>query len=91
MSNHHHHFVERYKGMIGFGQDRATDEASLIVYLQKFSDDDLMAALRQRLTNEEIVEVLQLIHRLLRCHLTNEEYHRLFLKDYSNHEPDEMP
>jgi len=73
--------VEKYKGLVGFGQDRETDEASLIVFLQKFSDDDLMETLRGRLDDGELDELFQLISRLLRKHLSQEEYHRLFLKD----------
>lgn len=81
MPTHHHRFVEKYKGLVGFGQDRETDEASLIVFLQKFSDDDLMETLRGRLDDGELDELFQLISRLLRKHLSQEEYHRLFLKD----------
>jgi hypothetical protein len=81
MPTHHHRFVEEYKGLVGFGQDRDTDEASLIVFLQKFSDDDLMETLRGRLDDGELDELFQLISRLLRKHLSQEEYHRLFLKD----------
>jgi len=81
MPAHYHRFVEEYTGLIGFGQDRETDEASLIAYLQKFSDDELMKTLRERLDDDEIDELFQLMSRLLRKHLTNEEYHRLFLKD----------
>ncbi|MBF0531297.1 MAG: cytoplasmic protein [Deltaproteobacteria bacterium] len=81
MNIHSHKFVEDYTGLVGFGLDRETDEASLIVYLQKFADDQLMAALRGRLTDQELAELESLISRLLRKHLNDEEYHRLFLKD----------
>ena len=67
--------------MVGFGLDRETDEKSLMVYLQKFSDDALLAALIPRLTDDEIQEAFDLISRLIRSHLKDEEYHRLFLKD----------
>ena len=85
LSSHRHDFVEEYQGFVGFGLDRASDEASLIVYLQKFSDDDLMAVLRQRLTDAEIDEIVDLISRVLRGHLNDAEYHRLFLKDPDGH------
>ncbi|MBI5582910.1 MAG: cytoplasmic protein [Deltaproteobacteria bacterium] len=78
---HRHRFVEDYDGMIGFGFDRDTDEKTLMVYLQKFSDDDLLKALVPRLKDEELKEVFQLISRLIKTHLRDEEYHRLFLKD----------
>jgi hypothetical protein len=81
MPEHRHRFVEEYTGLVGFGQDRETDEASLIVYLQKFSDDDLMKTLRERLDDDELEELFQVLSRLLRKHLNSEEYHRLFLKE----------
>lgn len=78
---HRHRFVESYEGLVGFGLDRETDEKSLTVYLQKFSDDDLLAALLPRLGDQEIQEVFDLISRLLKIHLEEPEYHRLFLKE----------
>ena len=81
MAQHTHQFIERYAGLIGFGLDRETDENTLICYLQKFSDDAVMAAIIQRLDDHELAEVFDLINRLLRRHFTEDEYHRLFLKD----------
>lgn len=78
---HSHHFVDEYQGLIGFGLDRETDERSLMVYLQKFSDDSLMSQLIPRLSGQEIEETFSLISRILRNHLLEEEYHRLFLKE----------
>jgi hypothetical protein len=80
MPVHSHHFVETYKGLVGFGADRETDENTIICYLQKFSDDLLMATLIKRLTNDELLEIFNLIHRLLKKNLTESEYHRLFLR-----------
>ena len=81
MAQHTHQFIERYAGLIGFGLDRETDENTLICYLQKFSDDAVMAAIIKRLDDHELAEVFDLINRLLRRHFTKDEYHRLFLKD----------
>jgi hypothetical protein len=81
MSKHFHEFVETYNGFIGFGLDRETDENTVICYLQKFSDDQLMALLRQRLTAGELNEIFTLTSRLLQNHLSETEYHHLFLKD----------
>ncbi len=81
MAKHSHNFVEEYAGLVGFGLDRPTDEASLIVYLQKFSDDSFMEVLRTRLTDAEINELFETISRLLHSHLEEDEYHTLFLKD----------
>jgi len=76
-----HDFLKTYQGLIAFGWDRETDEQSIICYLQMFSNDALMKTLAGRLTDNEINDILNLIHRLLKAHLTESEYHRLFLKE----------
>jgi hypothetical protein len=78
---HTHQFVNQYQGLIGFGLDRETDEKSLMVYLQKFSDDSLLNRIIPRLSDQEIQDLFNLISRLLKTHLKEEEYHRLFLKE----------
>ena len=78
---HTHNFVETYRGLVGYGADRETDEKTLIYYLQKFSDDQFMALITKRLSDAEMLELFDLINRLLKNHLTEAEYHRLFLKD----------
>ena len=78
---HSHNFVNEYQGLVGFGLDRETDEKSLKVYLQKFSDDTFLNTLLPRLTEDEIQEIFILISRLLKTHLKEEEYHQLFLKE----------
>jgi hypothetical protein len=84
MGIHKHDFVETYQGLVGFGADRETDEHTITYYLQKFSDDRLMAMLTKRMTNGELEELFNLINRLLKKHLTDTEYHRLFLKEDHN-------
>lgn len=79
--NHTHHFVNQYQGLVGFGLDRETDEKSLMVYLQKFSDDDFLKTLIPRLSDDEIEAISEFIFRFLKTHLKEEEYHRLFLKE----------
>ena len=81
MGIHSHTFVETYDGLMGFGADRKTDESTVICYLQKFCDDMLIEQLMPRLSDDELSEIFDLITRLLKKHLTNVEYHRLFLKD----------
>jgi len=81
MAIHSHHFVETYGGLVGFGADRQTDEDTIIYYLQKFSDDALMQILVKRLSGDELSEIFALITRFLKKHLTDDEYHRLFLKE----------
>lgn len=77
-----HRFVEEYQGIIGFGMDRETDGYTLTCYLQKFSDDELMALLRDRMSDAEIEALFDMLARIMKAHLTEEEYHRYFLKDH---------
>ncbi|MFH1136047.1 MAG: cytoplasmic protein [Pseudomonadota bacterium] len=81
MADYTHKFVEDYQGLVGFGLDRETDESSLVCYLQMFSNDELMAVLKKRFSDDDIEEILDLVSRQLRKHLTEEEYHTLFLGD----------
>ena len=81
MSQHTHNFVETYKGFVGFGLNRETDENTIIYYLQKFSDDTLMKTLMKKMTDDELNEVFNLVTRLLKNHLSESQYHALFLKE----------
>ncbi|MDY6973631.1 MAG: cytoplasmic protein [Thermodesulfobacteriota bacterium] len=81
MTEHTHRFVEEYDGLVGFGFDRKTDKHTLTYYIQKFSDDRLMALLTDRMTQSDMEELFDLITRLMKQHLTEEEYHLYFLKD----------
>ena len=78
---HSHTFVENYDGLIGFGNDRKSDENTVIYYLQKFSDDQVMETIIPRMNDEELEVFFDLIHRTLARHLADDEYHRIFLKD----------
>lgn len=84
MPKHSHDHVENYEGLVGFGLDRQTDENTVIYYLQKFSDDQLMATLVKRLGDEELEEIFSFLTRILKKHLSQAEYHGLFLKDSRN-------
>ena len=81
MPTHTHNFVETYDGLIGFGLDRQTDERTIVYYLQKFSDDTLIETLVKRLTDEELNTIFSMLTRLMKTHLSESEYHQLFLKD----------
>jgi hypothetical protein len=81
MTDHSHSFVETYDGFVGFGFNRETDENTVVYYLQKFSDDDLMKTLIKKLSDEELNELFNLMNRLLKEHLTERQYHALFLKE----------
>jgi hypothetical protein len=85
MTFHSHDFVENYSGLVGFGADRETDENTIIYYLQKFSDDQFMSVITKRMTDAELEEIFELIHRIMKNHLSESEYHRLFLKEEHPH------
>ncbi len=85
MARHKHTIVEEYDGMVAFGLSREVDEMSLMYYLQKISDDDMVRVLVSRLTDEEIERCFTLMSELMRKHLSDDEYHRLFLKDEHHH------
>ena len=85
MSVHSHDFVETYNGLVGFGLNRQTDENTIIYYLQKFSDDELMKVIRGRLQDQELADLFDMLSNLLRRHLNEDEYHRLFLKEEHSH------
>jgi len=81
MAKHTHNFVETYQGLVGYGADRETDENTLIFYMQKFADDRFMSLITKRMTDEEMLALFDLLNRLLKNHLSEAEYHELFLKD----------
>jgi len=81
MGKHKHQFVDDYEGLVGFGLDRETDEFTLTWYLQKFSDDDQMALIRERLSEEDLKTLFDLLGGLLKKYIFEEEYHSVFLKD----------
>lgn len=66
---------------MAFGLDRATDERSLALFLERVTRPELLAALIPRLDDREIVSLLDHLSDLLKKHLRESEYHRLFLKD----------
>lgn len=81
MKRHTHDFVEQYSGLAAFGMDRQTDEETLVYYLQKFSDDELISALVKRMSDADISLVYDMINTMLKRYLSEAEYHNLFLKD----------
>jgi hypothetical protein len=81
MPLHSHTFVETYKGLVGFGMNRETDENTVVYYLQKFSDDHLMNIMKHRLSDQELSDLFDRISGLLNKHLSENEYHSLFLKE----------
>ena len=76
-----HNFVRNYKGPVGIGFDRKTDEATMIYYCQKFSDDTVMEILSKRMSNDEITELAGSMMALIKKYFDHNEYHKFFLED----------
>ena len=66
---------------ICFGLDRPTDEVSLAAFLDRVARPALLATLIPRLTDEEITATLDFLTNLMQKHLSDTEYHRLFLAE----------
>lgn len=76
-----HKFIQEYSGLGAFGMGRDTDEETVMFYLQKFSEDAFLKTLLPRLSDEELEEIYLWVNRHLKAHITEDEYHGLFLKD----------
>ncbi|MCK5162845.1 MAG: cytoplasmic protein [Desulfobacula sp.] len=76
-----HNFVQKYQGLGALGFDRATDEETIMFYLQKFSEDSFLKTLVPRLSDQELEEIYLFINNKLKQHISEDEYHDLFLKD----------
>jgi hypothetical protein len=81
MGKHSHNFVETFGGMGAYGLDRKSNEETVQLYLQKFSGDRLMEKVLKRMTDQDMDELFDMVGRLLKQYLNEEEYHELFLKD----------
>ena len=84
MKKHNHNFVETYDGLVGYGYDRESNENTLAYYLQKFSDDEMIKLLVKKMSDDELEEIYSLINRILKAHITEDQYHKLFLKEDSH-------
>ena len=65
---------------ISFGWDRRSDEASLAAVLAQFARPEFLATLTPRLSDEEIADLVGTLTGLMKRHLSESEYHRLFLQ-----------
>lgn len=64
---------------IVFGLSREQDERSLAAFLRLFAGQRLTAVLIPRMTDEEISQTVEGLSSIMRNHLTEKEYHSLFL------------
>ena len=73
------HYPEESAEAISFGWDRATDERSCQAFVQRFSRSELLSVLTPRLTDPELTGLIDHLSKLMKKHLSEREYHRLFL------------
>lgn len=66
---------------IVFGFDRGTDEESLLLFLQRFTDKKVLDVLLPRLQNEDIFSTVDFLTAIMQKHLSDHEYHSLFLEE----------
>ncbi|MBU0729088.1 MAG: hypothetical protein KKE17_01160 [Proteobacteria bacterium] len=66
---------------ICFGLNRKDDEQSLYAFLNRFSALPLLQAIIPRLSDHEIVSLVDNLTGLMQKHLSEKEYHSLFLAD----------
>jgi TorA maturation chaperone TorD len=62
-----------------FGLNREEDERSLADFLRLFSEHRLTSVLIPRMTDKEISQTVERLTAILRNHLSEKEYHALFL------------
>lgn len=81
MKKFKHDFIHNYEGFGAFGLSREADEETIMYTLQKFSDDDFMKLLIPKLSQDEMEKIYYLTLELIKKHLTEDEYHNVYLKD----------
>ena len=62
-----------------FGLNREEDERSLSDYLRLFSEARLTSVLIPRMTDQEIALTVEMLTTIMKNHLSEDEYHALFL------------
>lgn len=70
---------------IVFGLNREEDERSLAAFLRLFGRKPFTDALIPRLSDEEISGLVHLLTAVMRNHLSEQEYHELFLAEPDPH------
>ena len=66
---------------IVFGFDRATDEQSLQLFVQRFADKQVQEILVSRLQDNDIIATVDFLTAMMQKYLSEEEYHTFFLAE----------
>ena len=69
-----------------FGLNLELDRSSLSCFLQLAGRPEFTETLASRLSSEEIQEIVHFFTGILKDHLSEDEYHRLFLLEQSPHQ-----
>jgi len=72
-------------GKICFGLSEELDQKSLVIFLQLFGGKEFAELFAGRLSSTEIEKLTDHIMMLLRRHLSEDEYHAVFLQDSRPH------
>jgi hypothetical protein len=70
---------------ICFGLTEELDRQSLATFLKLGGQEEFSKLFAERLSSEEIIQFVDHFMNLLRKHLSESEYHRLFLGDSVHH------
>jgi len=70
---------------ICFGLNRELDERSFSLFLQLAGNEELTKVLASRLSSENMDRIVTEFTSLMKQYLTEDEYHRLFLREESPH------
>lgn len=71
---------------ICFGLSKELDQQSLFIFLQLCGRPDFAKEFSTRLSSDETTKLVDHVMNLLRNHLSENEYHRLFLDDTDHHD-----
>lgn len=71
---------------ICFGLTDELDRQSLAMFLKLGGQDEFAKLFAERLSSEEIIRFVDDFMTLLRRHLSENEYHRIFLGDEHHHD-----
>ncbi len=68
-----------------FGLNLELDRKSIACFLQSMANPNLAETLASRLSSDDIQEIVHSFTGILKQHLTEDEYHQLFLQEVSPH------
>lgn len=68
-----------------FGLTEEIDRQSFLTFLRLCGRQELAQILAERMTSQEIIEVVDSFFDLLKKHLNKNEYHQYFLLDPDHH------